>query len=166
MKEVGYRVDTRPFIIEDLIPPRGEQFIRGSNLDLKTAVENLLKEHKPKSKPNRDGILMIFQNLEMAITHWRRVKGASLYEVEYDTKYVLHRGDYNKVEAIFKELQRDINSEKAIELAIDYWKELNIEVPELFVENASVTNVLGSDAERIELLKREMNIAPFERDTE
>lgn len=97
-----FRIDNRNFKVGDRIFP---QDIYQSKLDDKrTLVEQILENYRPKNKPARNSVLMLFKEFEHAKQHWTIQKDAKFYKTEISENDILHIGDYNKVEELFKHL--------------------------------------------------------------
>lgn len=162
-----YRVDERDFKIGELIEPRYDEFIRESDSkkEIKQKVEKLLENYRDKNKPCRTQVLMLFSNLERAKRHWSLISNSKLYQVEIDPQSIIHIGDYEKIEELYKIIGKasfDKNYAKSI--ALDYWAGNNIKEPELFVMSSKVTKILGIESDRINFLKNRLGITPFTRD--
>lgn len=164
---IAYRVDDRDFQINSIITPRNESFIRKTdfNESIKLKVEEILELYRPLEKPKRDKILMLFKNLERAKRHWSLYSNSKIYQVEIDSRNINHIGDYQKVETLYNLIKND-NSNDLESFAKTYWSELNVVEPELFINEALVTKILGNNNDRQKFLKARLGISPMERDTE
>jgi len=138
----AYRVDRKNFDVADPVYPTGEYF---DELDSKgEIVENCLEENRPSNKPKRNKVLHIFQKLEDAQKFWSKMKTGKLSIVEIDDKELLHQGDMEITENMYK------NSDDAHilkQLAEKYWSGKNTSNPEIeiLVESAIVTEIFSKD---------------------
>jgi hypothetical protein len=154
-----YRIDNRKDI--KILSPQDKY---QSRLDeKKKSVEDLLERKRPKDKPERNKILMLFIDFKDALKHWTNQKGAIFYQTFIDENAVLHKGDYVIVEKIHAALNNN-DITRAESLADDYWKGVLTQRPiiELFVNEALITKVISdSEKERInEKLKRTGMLEP------
>jgi len=133
-----FRIDNRAYATNDLIEPQGEY---QNALDaVRIRVEQILEDNRPEEKPVRDTILMVFEEFEDAKNHWTIQTNSKFYQSEIEQVDILHRGDYNKVEELYRSID-DVNAAGLI--AQEYWNEEMTEDPkiEIFVESATVTVV-------------------------
>lgn len=149
-----YRIDNRQSVSGDTIPPQS-QYQSKLTADRKS-VEDLLEKYRPKDKPSRHSILMLFENFNDALTHWTKQKNAIFYQTIIDENNILHKGDYFITELIYKALKENIE-EKATSLAKEYWdgKMTDKPIVEIFVKEACVGKII-SDSE--EQRKQELKI--------
>ena len=148
-----YRIDNRCLNNGDIIDPQNK-YQRELNVD-KSKVEAILEQNRPDNKPKRNSILMIFESYQDAKSHWTRQKNSTFYKVQIDENDILHIGDYNKLDEIFKNID---NEEISNNIASEYWKSNESENPitEIFVSKATVTEIISNSEEdrRNELIKR------------
>ncbi len=141
-----FRIDNRDFGVGDTILPQNNY---QSKLDKKRAdVEQVLENNRPTNKPERNSILMLFKEFNHANHQWTIQKGAKFYKTEIDENEILHIGDYNKVEELFKNIE---NSNLAQQIAKDYWNGVMTNNPkeEIFVNSAIVSEIKSnSEKER------------------
>jgi len=141
-----FRIDKRNFDIGDTIFPQNKY---QNNLDdMKARVEIILEEKRPNNKPKRNDILMLFQNFEGAKHFWTILNQSKFYKTEILETEILHIGDYNKIEELYKNIQ---NVVKSNQIAEDYWNGVYTESPkpEIFVNDATVKEILSnSEKER------------------
>jgi hypothetical protein len=159
MPQVYFRADKRRFSVGDTILPTGGDFAE-LHQDIGKEMEELLARLRPKKKPVRRDNLFVFEDVEAAKKYWSKMKGGNLYEVEIDAKRILHRGDMELTEEIGRLLR---GKQDATQLAIQYWKGVMSKAPEveLLVPQATALQLLGSEAERLEELKRRWGVVPL-----
>ena len=154
-----YRVDNRKKEIGEILVPQNK-YQSGLSTDKKN-VEDILEKYRPKDKPQRNSILMLFWDFKDALTHWTKQQNAIFYRTTIDEKAILHKGDFKITEQIYAAIkQGDI--EKAEILAKEYWdgKLDNNPIIEIFVTDAMVDKIISdSEVERKHELKLRHSIA-------
>ncbi len=104
-----YRVDTRNFVIKDMIFPNEISYQESKNFD--SIIERILLEQRPINKKNvdRNTGLFIFSELSDAIKFSCRMIGSKIYKVTIlkDTT-IFHRGDMNWTEVMSKLIEHEI----------------------------------------------------------
>lgn len=156
-----YRIDKREKGIGDILLPQG---VYQFSLDReRLEVEKLLESFRPKDKPKRDSILMLFSDFNSAKNHWLKQKNSKFYQMEIEIHEILHKGDYRLVEQIFSSLQFQ-NESVAQSLACQYWesKITEISITELFVNQATIIKVISASEEQRqnEILFKHKKVAP------
>lgn len=152
---ITYRIDNREFIKGGIIPP--QKRYQHELDDGKKLVEEILETNRPKDKPKRNEILMLFEKCEDAKRHWIKQIGSRFYKTTISEDDLLHKGDYNKVEEIFKNRDDLVIANK---IAVDYWNGMMSVKPiiEIFVHQASVDEVISNSEEE---RRNEYSIAAF-----
>lgn len=138
-----FRIDNRTFEVGDTIFPQNDYQQKLD--DTRIWVEQILEDNRPADKPARNSILMLFREFNHAYHHWTIQKDAKFYMTEIAENEILHIGDFNKVEEIFK------NTNRAQQIAQDYWNGVMTENPkkEIFVNSAIVSEIKSnSETER------------------
>ncbi|MDQ3192218.1 MAG: hypothetical protein M3Q58_11560 [Bacteroidota bacterium] len=141
-----FRIDNRIFQVGDNIIPQNKY--QGQLSPDRQKVEELLEKFRPVNKPNRNSILMLFEDFDCAKRHWVKQANSVFYRTVINANQIVHRGDYNKVEQIFHSLTDIVTAEN---LAQEYWNSVFTFNPivELFVDNAEVQWILSnSEVER------------------
>jgi hypothetical protein len=156
-----FRIDNREKCVGDILLPQG---VYQYSLDKeRLEVEELLESFRPKDKPKRDSILMLFSDFGSAKNHWLKQKNSKFYQIEIENHEILHKGDYRLVEQIFSSLQSKNNS-VAKALACKYWESKITEtsIVEIFVNKATITKVISASEEqrKNEILFKHRKVAP------
>ena len=143
---ITFRIDNRDYRVDAIILP---QRIYQNDLDSKKKrVEEILEDSRPENKPSRDSILMVFDNFEDAKKHWTIQRNSKFYQTEIKEVEILHIGDFNIVEEIFKNIDNEIIAK---DIAKEYWNGILTENPkkEIFVNQAKVELIMSnSELER------------------
>lgn len=139
-----YRVDNRNFDCGDIIEPQNAY--QGDLDENRKMVEMILEQNRPSVKPKRNEILMLFEEFETAKRHWLIQTNSKFYRTNIPEETILHLGDYNKVEELFKSI-KDID--KANEIAKEYWNSEMTSNPkvEIFVESAIIEKIIDNSEE-------------------
>jgi hypothetical protein len=137
-----YRIDNRIIKIGDELLPQGKY--QGELDKKKIRVEEILERNRPKDKPQRGSVLMLFRNFQNAKKHWTIQKDSKFYNVELLEAEILHIGDYTKVEQLYKCVE---DEEQANRIAREYWAGEMSEngIPEIFVGKATVSEIVSDD---------------------
>lgn len=146
LKMKVFRIDNREYRVGDYIKPQNEyqNKLKGDRLK----VEKLLEKNRPENKPNRNSIVMVFESFESAKFHWTIQKNSKFYKAEISDEEILHRGDFNKVEELFININQPDTAEN---IASEYWNGVMTENPkaEIFVNSINVNEVISeSENER------------------
>lgn len=153
-----FRVDRREFQVGRIITPNAA-FINNIDED-RLIVEDLLEEHRPANKPNRNEILKIFESREAAIRYWILDPNSKLYQVELiENEEILHRGNYSLV----AQIKNEANQQNKIGMVNDYWNEVIAEgdIIENFVNQARVVDVICDNEQVRQNTKRHMYNSPI-----
>jgi hypothetical protein len=136
-----YRIDRRDFTIGDIITPNAA-FINNIKLS-SLEIEELLENLRPETKPNRNEIIKLFDSFIAAKKYWILDPNSKFYEVEIEEADILHRGNYNLVERLYKEK----DNEARIQIARQYWNDELVDclIIENFVVNAIVSRIICND---------------------
>ena len=138
---ITFRIDNRDYLVDNIILP---QSIYQNDLDSKKKrVEEILEESRPENKPSRDSILMLFDNFEDAKKHWTIQRNSKFYQTEIREEEILHIGDFNIVEEVFKNIDNEIIAK---DIAKEYWNGKLTENPkkEIFVNLAKVEIIISN----------------------
>lgn len=103
-----YRVDTRNFVIKDIIFPNETSYQESENFDL--TIERILSEQRPIDKKNvdRNTGLFIFTELSDAIKFSCRMIGSKIYKVSrIKNTTTFHKGDMNWTEVMSKLIEHE-----------------------------------------------------------
>lgn len=141
-----YRIDNRDYKQGDTIFPQQEY--QSKLDDIRKKVEFVLEKNRPSDKPQRQSILMLFQEFNDAKKHWTIQKKSKFYKTDIEKEKILHIGDYLKVEEIFNNIN---DEEKANKIATEYWKSVmnNNPIVEIFVDDAVIDRIISvSEDER------------------
>jgi hypothetical protein len=140
----AYRIDNRDFNEGDPITPQNSY--QDKLDDTRKKVEEILEKHRPTDKPPRRSILMLFQEFKNANHHWTIQRNSKFYRTDISENDILHIGDYNKVEELYRFL---CDSDKAERIAKEYWSGEMTDNPkkEIYVNTASVSKVLSKSEE-------------------
>jgi hypothetical protein len=156
---IVYRIDNRSYNISDVIYPQNLYQCELSTKKLK--IEEILESKKIFNKPSRNKILMVFQKIEDAEKHWLKQIDSKFYELQIEDINILHKGDYNKIEELYKSRDNEITCHK---IAEDYWNEILTDNPivEIFVPFGIVTKIIcNSEHERIAVLKKSWDFRKY-----
>ena len=142
----AYRIDKRDFQIGDFMLPQNEY----QNVidEKRLSAETVLEKHRPKNKPRRKDIIMLFQEFKDAKHFWTIMTNSKFYKSEIDEKDILHIGDFNKVESLFVNIN---NENEAFRIAKEYWNGTFTESPkpEILLNSACVSKIISnSEKER------------------
>jgi hypothetical protein len=152
-----FRIDKRDFTVGDKILP---QNVYQNRLDAKRRlVEYILEQFRPENKPARNSILMVFELLDDAKELWWKISDSKLYKTEILETEILHIGDYNKVEELYKCILESRNGDL---IAQEYWNSILTENPiiEIFVNQATVSEVFSNPVqERHSILAKKIGIS-------
>lgn len=137
----AFRIDKREFQIGDLMTPQNEY----QNLidERRLLVEKILENNKPEDKPRRNEVIMLFGEFNDAKHFWTIMTNSNFYKSEIHESYILHRGDYNKVESLYENID---NIKEANRLAKEYWESNFTERPklELLLNSAIVSEIISN----------------------
>ncbi|SKB88492.1 hypothetical protein SAMN05660866_03750 [Maribacter arcticus] len=138
-----FRIDKRDFNVNDKILPQNAY--QNELDDSRKKVEEVLEFNRPKHKPKRNEILMLFENFEDAKHFWTIQKNSKFYRGEISETEIFHIGDFNKIEELFKNIS---DTKIANKIAKEYWNSEMTENPkkEIFV-NEVITDKVMSDSE-------------------
>lgn len=139
-----FRIDNREFINGDTISPQNIYQDKLDNVRIK--VEEILERNRPTNKPKRNSVLMLFQEFKDANHHWTIQKNSKFYRTVIDETDILHIGDFNKVEELYKYLS---DNETADKIANEYWNCVMTDKPkkEIYVREATVDKVMSRSEE-------------------
>lgn len=141
LKMEVFRIDNREYLIGDCIKPQNEyqNKLKGDKLK----VEEILEKWRPENKPSRNSIVMVFETFESAKSHWTIQSNSKFYKAKITNEQILHRGDFNKVEELFKNINEPNNVEN---IAIEYWNGIMTENPkvEIFVNSIVLNEILSA----------------------
>jgi hypothetical protein len=142
-----YRIDNRTVNIGDTLLPQNQY--QSKLEDVKKSIEEILEEHRPKEKPARHSILMLFPDFIAARNHWVKQKEAKFYRTKVSESNILHKGDYMLVEQIYGAIMKK-EEDKAKDLALSYWEGKMSANPivELFVKEAVVEKLISDSEEQ------------------
>lgn len=160
---IAYRVDDREYKVGGIIQPRLKSFLRENDPkhQIKLKVEQIFDMYKPLNKPSRNKVLMVFTSLDRAKHHWLIYSGSSLYKVEIESSDILHQGDFNKVEELFKMIESGVDDCDVENLVRAYWSGEDIKEPEFFVSEAIVVEILGDDLLRKRLFSEKLGYSDY-----
>lgn len=152
-----YRVDTRKFVIKDMIFPNEISYQESANFD--STIERILSEQRPIDKKNvdRNTGLFIFSELSDAIKFSCRMIGSKIYKVTIlkDTT-IFHRGDMNWTEVMSKLIEH----ESALRhIATLYWTDgCKTFKPcwEVIVNKVKVVSIIISSEEERKSMQKEL----------
>jgi len=137
---IAFRIDKRDFSIKSVILP-SKKYQKNISDDGRK-LEAILEKMRPEDKPKRSDSLFLFETYEEASRFWTIMSNSKFYEVEFNERDVLHIGDMNLTEEMFKNISNDEILEKT---AYKYWSSENSIKPriEILVRKSTVKKIIS-----------------------